>query len=314
MSENWVAQGERSNRLALWSITLIARYLGRRVARLLLYPIVAYYLLLAPELRRHSRNYLRRVLPHPPRLWDVARHLHTFAAALLDRIFFLTGRYGLFDVRVHGPEALLRYAAQGQGCLLLGSHLGSFEAMRCMAATRPELRVKILMHRRHNAMVMGIVEALNPELANAVIDTGQRDTNLILSVKEALDAGCCIGLLGDRVYNDEQGVRCGFLGGEAIFPASPLLLASVLQVPVILCFGLYRGGNRYDLHFEVLAERIQFDRRARQTELQRWVQRYAARLEHYARQAPYNWFNFFDYWQAPEQPHAADSDATAPQH
>lgn len=313
MSANWAAQGERSNRLALWTIAFIARYLGRGAARALLYPIIAYYLF-APSLRRHSRDYLRRVLPYPPRLWHIARHLHTFAATLLDRVFFLTGQFGLFDVRVHQPEAVLRYAAQKQGCLLLGSHLGSFEAMRCMATEHPELNIKILMHRQQSAMVMGIIESLNPTLAAAVIDTGQRDTNLILAVKEALDEGACIGLLGDRVYNDERGIRSSFLGGEAIFPTSPLTLASVLQVPVILCFGLYRGGNRYDLYFEVLAERLQIDRRARQTELRHWVQRYAERLEHYAREAPYNWFNFYDYWQEPAQDHGPDSDAATAHH
>jgi hypothetical protein len=27
------------------------------------------------------------------------------------------------------------------------------------------------------------------------------------------------------------------------------------------------------------------------------IRRYAARLEHHARQAPYNWFNFYDFWE-----------------
>jgi len=26
------------------------------------------------------------------------------------------------------------------------------------------------------------------------------------------------------------------------------------------------------------------------------MQRYAERLEHYARLAPYNWFNFYPFW------------------
>ena len=26
------------------------------------------------------------------------------------------------------------------------------------------------------------------------------------------------------------------------------------------------------------------------------MQRYADRLAHYARSAPYNWFNFYDFW------------------
>ena len=30
--------------------------------------------------------------------------------------------------------------------------------------------------------------------------------------------------------------------------------------------------------------------------LESWMQRYVTRLEHYARLAPYNWFNFYSFW------------------
>ncbi len=103
-------------------------------------------------------------------------------------------------------------------------------------------------------------------------------------------------MLGDRVAESEKVTRCRFLGQETLFPAGPALLAGTLQVPVILVFGLYRGGNRYDIHFELLAEEIRFTRAERETVVQYWTQRYAERLEHYAKLAPYNWFNFYDYW------------------
>jgi predicted LPLAT superfamily acyltransferase len=98
------------------------------------------------------------------------------------------------------------------------------------------------------------------------------------------------------VVPGEKTVRCQFFGQEAAFPAGPLLLAALAECPVILFFGLYRGGNRYDVHFETLAERIVLEPRRRQQQIAGWVQRYADRLEHYARLAPYNWFNFYDYW------------------
>jgi predicted LPLAT superfamily acyltransferase len=302
----WAVQGERSNPLALWTITLIARHLGRWAGRLLLYPIVGYFLVALGQVRRHSRDYLGRVLGRPAALLDVARHLHCFASTLLDRVFVLTGRFEVLEVREHGPELLLKYAAKGQGCLLIGSHLGSFEVMRCLARTRPEVRVKVLMHRQQNPMMMQVVESLDPGLADAVIDTGRREADLILQVQQALEAGYCVGLLGDRVHGAERSARCDFLGGRASFPTSPYLLASMLKVPLVMCFALYLGGNRYELHFEELAADLHIPRAAREAELQAWAQRYASRLEHYARLAPYNWFNFYDFWSLP--------DATAEHH
>jgi predicted LPLAT superfamily acyltransferase len=87
-----------------------------------------------------------------------------------------------------------------------------------------------------------------------------------------------------------------FLGAPAQLPIGPWVLASTLRVPVFLGFGIYRGGNRYDCHFELFAERIDLPRADRDAALQRYAQQFADRLEHYARLAPYNWFNFYDFW------------------
>jgi predicted LPLAT superfamily acyltransferase len=69
-----------------------------------------------------------------------------------------------------------------------------------------------------------------------------------------------------------------------------------LHVPVVLCIGLYRGGNRYDLHFELISEELSADRRQRREKLQAIVQDFANRLATQVRAAPYNWFNFYDFW------------------
>ncbi len=121
-----------------------------------------------------------------------------------------------------------------------------------------------------------------------------------MRARESLERGELLGILGDRVAESDKVMGCRFLGAEAVFPSGPMLLASMLGVPVILFFGLYRGGNRYDLHFELFAERIDIRRESREADLRHWIERYAERLEHYAREAPYNWFNFYDFWEETE--------------
>jgi predicted LPLAT superfamily acyltransferase len=76
------------------------------------------------------------------------------------------------------------------------------------------------------------------------------------------------------------------------------LLASALHVPVVLAFGLHHGGNRYALHFERFECEMPRDRQLRDAALADVVQRFAGRLEHFARLAPYNWFNLYDFWDA----------------
>ncbi|WP_017940636.1 MULTISPECIES: lipid A biosynthesis acyltransferase [unclassified Thioalkalivibrio] len=294
MSRAWFQQAERGSPLALRIILWVALNMGRRASRALLYPITAYFLLFAPQSRRHSRNYLRRVLEREPRLADLARHLHSFAAVILDRVFLLAGQDACLDIRVHNREAFLEHVDSGRGAILLGAHLGSFEALRALAVGKYDFPVRVLMYNDHNQSITQFLEALNPEVAASVIPLGRTET--LIQARECLDRGELIATLGDRVAESDKMVACNFLGDTALFPQGPLLLAAVLKVPVILCFGLYRGGNRYDIFFEPFAETIDAPRGQRDEVLAQWVQRYADRLEARVREAPYNWFNFYDFW------------------
>jgi predicted LPLAT superfamily acyltransferase len=290
----WREQGERGTPFTLKLILRIALHMGRRPARVLLYPITLYFLLTARAQRRASRRYLARVLGRPAGWRDVARHIFCFASTILDRVFLLTERTELFDVRQYGTALVSERVAQGQGCLLVGSHLGSFEVLRSLAVAEHHFPLRILMYRDHNQTITRLLEDLNPEIAETVIPLGGPET--LLRVHAEVSDGKLVGMLGDRVADSDKVVRCHFLGRETAFPAGPMLLAATLKVPVVLFFGLYRGGNRYDVHIELFAERVTLDRADQQADLQRWTQRYADRLEHYVRMAPYNWFNFYDFW------------------
>lgn len=294
MNQPWTCLPERGNLLALRLINWITLRIGRPVGRALLYPITLYFLITASAARRGSRHYLQRVLDHKTRWRDLFRHIHCFAATILDRVYFLSGQLERFEIQIFNDQLILKQIASGQGCILLGSHLGSFEVLRALGITLRGLPIKILMNTQHNQGITQFFNALNPGLAQTVIPIGGPET--LLRVKESVEQGFMVGALGDRVVPGEKTVRCQFFGQEAAFPAGPLLLAVLAECPVILFFGLYRGGNRYDVHFETLAERIVLEPRRRQEQIAGWVQRYADRLEHYARLAPYNWFNFYDYW------------------
>jgi predicted LPLAT superfamily acyltransferase len=107
-----------------------------------------------------------------------------------------------------------------------------------------------------------------------------------------------VATLADRMRPGNVAILANFLGAPAPFPVSPWLLASALHVPVVLAFGLHHGGNRYSLHFERFECEMPRDRQLRDAALADVVQRFAGRLEHFARLAPYNWFNLYDFWDA----------------
>jgi len=297
MSNDWKRRREGGGWFALWLIRAIGRYGGRPLARLCLYPITLYFLLRRTDERRDSRAYLTRVFGRPARLWDVARHIHTFASVILDRVFLLGGKISSFNVTLNGLDGIHAQLDQGRGVLLYGSHLGSFEVLRVLARQRPEYVIRVVLDKAHNPAMTQLLDALNPEIARGVIDASQDGPSLMLEIKQAADDGALIALLVDRTQPGAPVQAATFFGAPAEFPVAPWLVASVLKLPVSLAFGLYRGGNRYDLMFESFSdEGIDLPRRGRSVLLASLIQRYAARLEHHARSAPFNWFNFYDFW------------------
>jgi predicted LPLAT superfamily acyltransferase len=292
-AQRWADLPERGTPTSLRLIDWIAVHIGRWAARLLLYPITLYFLITGNSARRVSYEYLKRVRGRPTHWWHVFRHFHCFAATILDRTYLLRGEFEHFDVMLHQKEILHRQVESGKGCILLGSHLGSFEVLRTLGVTH-ELPLKVLMDIEHNEKITRFLDNLNQEIASTVIVPDRPET--LLRVKESLDAGFVIGMLGDRVSGAGKTTQCQFLGAPATFPAGPILLAAIMRCPVILFFGLYRGGNRYEIQFEHFAQEINLDRDHRTGDVQHWTQRYVERLEHYVRLAPYNWFNFYPFW------------------
>lgn len=290
----WLDQSERGNRSATRFMKWLALRGGRRVARLLLVPICGYFLAFSPRVRRNSRQYLALALGRPPRSADVWRHYFTFAATVLDRVYFVEGRFERFDIEVRGLELLRRTLAKGRGCVLLGAHLGSFELLRTLAPEH-RLPVNVVMYEDNAANITEVLNAqLDPTLRERVIASGEIDT--VLRIAECFSRGELVGMLGDRPAGSDKTVTCRFFGRDAVFPQGPLLLALSLRVPVYWVAGLYEGGRRYVIHLEPFCEEPSADRAARAAWTREWAQRYAERLEYFCRLAPYNWFNFYDFW------------------
>ena len=273
-ADRWATLPERGTPASLRAIAWVAVHIGRRAARLLLYPITVYFLFAARAARRMSREYLKRVRSDSAYWWHVLRHFHCFAATILDRVYLLRGEFERFGVTIHGKEILQSQIESGKGSILLGSHVGAFEVLRALGVMERGFPLKVLMDTAHNRNITRFFDALNPKIAATVIAPDQPDT--LIRVKESLDDGYFLGMLGDRVSGGDKTTQCQFLGAPATFPAGPVLLAAMMRCPVILFFGLYRGGNRYEIYFERFADEIVLNRDRRAESIQLWTQRYAA--------------------------------------
>jgi len=292
----WVTRPERSNRATIRFMVWAALSLGRGATRALLHPICIYFLLFSREARTASREFLGRALEsgRAPRWLGPYRSFHRFASTILDRVFLLNDRHDLFDIRVIGGDVMAGVHASHPGVLLLGAHLGSFEATRALGRQMQVPRINLVMYEDNALKLNSVLDAINPNLSTNVIALGHVDS--MLHVKAALERGECVGMLADRTIEGEGTQRLPFLGQAAAFPTGPFRIAGMLRRPIVLMFGLYRGGNRYEIHFELLSDMRPTEGQSRAEMVDTAQRRYVERLEHYARDAPDNWFNFYDFW------------------
>jgi predicted LPLAT superfamily acyltransferase len=296
----WIGNRERGSPALLRLMAFLSMRLGRKLSRIPLFLIAGYFFLFAPRARRESRRYLRRALGTEPRARDRFRHILYFATTIHDRVYLINAKHEAFRITIEG-EALMREQAElGSGAFLMGAHMGSFEVIGSLGRRRPGLQVSMAMYEDNARKINFILAAINPEVRPDIISLGHLDA--MLKVAERLDRGAFVGLLGDRTLGEEPVHPVFILGERAYLPTGPMRAAAILRRPVIFMVGLYRGGNRYHVVFEPLADFSVSSLKTRDDAVRAAVERYAALLDKYCRSDPYNWFNFFDFWQEPEHP------------
>ena len=289
--KSWTEKAERGSAWLIRLIVWLSRTCGRPLCRVLLYPIVLYFVATDRTARRSSAEFLQAVYGRPARWRDVFAHIWSFAATLLDRVYMATGEFDRFELTVEGLSLVDRALIAGNGCVLFGSHLGSFDLMMLAHRAMDRRRVAVMMRvdpRSRLRRIAGI-EDRTPNL----IPLGRPES--FLRAHEALAHGGIVAILADR-SDGAAHLPVDFLGRRTTMPIAPHVLAARSGAPALLCFGLYEGGNRYRIEFVEFG--LVEPSTIRGCALQPVVDRYAALLEQYARRYPLNWFNFYPYWAA----------------
>lgn len=287
--KRWTDKAERGSAWLIRLIVWLARSVGRPLCRALLYPIVLYFMFADRMARRASAEFLQAVHNRPVSWLQVFAHVHNFAATLLDRVYMAAGDFDRFEVAIEGLPLVDQALRTGRGCLLLGSHLGSFDLMMLAQRSMDGRPISVMMRidpRSQARRLAGI-----DDRALDLIPLGRPDS--YLRAHEALTSGGIVAILADRTEGAAY-LPAQFLGRTTALPIAPHVLAARSGAAVLLCFGLYEGANRYRIEF------IDFGPAAAQNSrgiaLQPCVDRYAALLERFARRYPLNWFNFYPYW------------------
>jgi predicted LPLAT superfamily acyltransferase len=220
-----------------------------------------------------------------------------FATTIHDRVYLINERYDAFVVTVEGEATMRSEVQRAQGAFLMGAHMGSFEIIGSIGRRQPGLQVSMAMYEDNARKINGILAAINPNAKPDIISLGH--INAMLRIADRLDRGAFVGMLGDRTLGDEPVHEVTILGERAYIPTGPMRAAAILRRSVFFMLGLYRGGNRYHVVFEPIADFSDVTPKSRDAAVRAAVERYAELLDRHCRKDPYNWFNFFDFWRPP---------------
>jgi len=298
----WARTRERGTFFLMRLCLLGLRWLARPVMLPVVHTIALYFFLFGRRERSASLDYLRRVQSVAPEsglrpTWRVAyRHFRAFGTAILDKIDTWSGRLKLADVSFEEQGEMHRLAFAPRGVMVLGSHLGNLEVLRALGTLNKRVKLNVLVHTAH-ADYFNRILRLAGSTDIELVQVTALDPTTAFALREKLDRGEWVVITGDRVpVHGGRTVDVRFLGGVAPLPIGPYVMAALLECPVhfLVCV---RQGGRYHAYFEPFAERISWPQRAnREAVIAEHAQRYAARLEHYLRVAPLQWFNFYPFW------------------
>ncbi len=281
--------------------------MGERLARLLVYPIAAYFFITDGKGRRASLEYLRQLDASPggrealgaipgPRL--VYHHFLECSFSVLDRLAFWIGEPGDIPICFHGEERLAELALENRGAILLGGHVGCFDAMRVLASRSPK-PIHVLMYTEHASRINSVLREISGEVDLRVISMEPGSIHHIFELKKCIDRGEFVAILGDRIAPGEADrvVHVPFLGRMAAFPQGPTLLAATLGCPVLLVSGIRLENGSYEVAAEPYISHLDLPRVGKEAVIAKKVEDYARWLEGRCLRVPFQWFNFFDFWE-----------------
>lgn len=281
------------------------RIFGRWPFRVMLYPVLVWYVITKPTARSSSSDYLRRVAAFQgatrvkPSIAAVLRHFASFAENLLDKMLLWSGLFRTDRVKFQGKELIAAQMAANRGALLLCSHLGNLDLCRVLSK-RTGFQLTVLVHTKHAKRFDRLLAQLDPASQLNLMQVTEISPATAVLLSEKIERGEFVAVAGDRipVSSSPRVALARFLGEKAPFPVGPYILASLLRCPVYLLFAL-RVGRGSEIHFELFRESILLPPSGRDEALVRLVQAYARRLEHFCLRAPLQWFNFYDFWHCP---------------
>jgi len=288
-------------------VYFLYRVFGRWIFSLIMYPVALYFVLFRSSQRKASHLFLQahfRKNPSywrvKPNAWHVLLHFKTFAEVILDKLLGWLINIDEDEFELLHPELVEALLDDKRGQLIIGSHFGNLEFCRGFMHRYKNKVINVLLYDKHAGNFVKMMQKENGDSRLNVFQVDEFDVSTILSFKEKVDAGEWVFIAGDRIPLSglQRTVQVEFLDRPAPLPIGPYMLAKALACPVKFMFA-YRDkshSNRVVFDVTPVCDQLTLSRKNKLDDIQKYAQTFANKLEEHCLQAPYQWFNFYDFW------------------
>ena len=292
------------------------------VLRIIAFPVGFFYFLFSKRARTESKRYLQKIAPllDDPKMskrcgsfFGPLRHIVSFSLSLIEKLQSWGGKYPLKNIHFQDDDIaeLMRELEDGKGTVLVFSHLGNSELLRGLlnlgkTGVSRQIPVTAVMDKKVNAHFTRMLNELNPRSGMDIIGADEIGPQTAVLFEEKLASGEMVVIAGDitAAKSDSKDLTIPFLGKEAPFPRGVFYLAAMMKAPVYFVFSLRRKdlslNPEYDMYVHKYPLSFDCSRKERAEKSSQMAHSFASYLEGYCKEQPFQWYNFFDFWQEGE--------------
>ena len=302
---HWTERQEviKTNKPLLLLLVLF-KYIPGVLVRALIYPVSFFYWVFAAEARKSAKEYQLRLREFTgrniPKRISPYRQFLSFSLCVLEKMEGWLGKIKFSKIQYQNDDitSILDLLKEGKGAMLITSHLGNMELLRSLSDYN-----YVIMDMDINSNFSNTLKSVNPKVSFNVINSNEIGPDSIVTLMDAVEKGALVVIAGDRTspYSKDKNLKISFLGKDASFPYGVFLIPALMKVPVYFMFGLRSRLSIFNPKQNVYIEKCHTDfncpRSEREERIVQCCGEFVARLEKYCILYPYQWYNFFNFWE-----------------
>ena len=261
-----------------------------RAAYIILYFVALYYVLFSYNSSKSIYSYFRHRLNYSKikSFFSIYKSYFVFGQTIIDKSAISLGLREKFTYEFDGVENLEKLLHGDNGGVLISAHVGNFEiAEYFFNEIDQNSKINLVTTDREHEAIKEYLESVTSKSELKFILV-QDDLSHIFEINNALSNKELVCFTGDRYFEGTKCLEAELFGKTAKFPAGPFLLASRLKTPVAFVYVMKETSTHYHLYTRTTT--------VVPRDSQDLLNQYVQSVEWILKKYPYQWFNYFDFW------------------